>query len=238
MRKNRIISATWKMLPESSLKSLIRSYMYNKSDFQYQSDNIFQEIYEGKTNLWGQDESKSGGGSTMQATIALREHLPLVIEKYSITTMLDAPCGDYNWMKAVDKKCSYIGGDIVPEMIESNQKLYGSDKVQFKIIDITKGPLPKVDLIFCRDCLQHLSYDNIKKAFENFKNSGSKYLLVSSYPKTWRNYDIPDGDFRCLNLRKKPFHFPKPLLVIKENVTSGFGFDKSMNLYLLDSMIN
>jgi len=237
MKKSAIISALWKLLPESSIKRLIRSYKYDKNSFQYTSANVFQDIYEGKTNLWGQEESKSGGGSSMNATIALREQLPLIIEKFAITSMLDAPCGDYNWMKTVEKNCSYIGGDIIPEMIENNQKLFGSEKFQFKVIDITKTPIPKVDLIFCRDCLQHLSYNSIKKAIENFKNSGSKYLLTSSYPKTWRNWDILDGDFRCINLSKKPFCFPKPLLVIKEKHTSKLGFDKSMNLYVLDSIV-
>jgi len=231
-----MISFVWKLVPESSFKRLMRSYFYNKEDFAFKSDNVFSEIYAGKTNLWGQQESKSGGGSTMEATAILREKLSLIIEKYSITSLLDVPCGDYNWMKTVVKQCSYIGGDIVPELIENNQKLYGSDNVRFKVIDITKDILPKVDLIFCRECLQHLSNDNVKNAIENFISSGSKYLLVTSYPKTWRNYDIYDGDYRALNLRKKPFYLPKPLLVIKEDVLAPLGFDKSMYLYQLDSV--
>lgn len=236
MKRKKIISYVWKKLPESSFKRLMRSFFYNKEDFIYRSENVFTDIYAGKTNLWGQEESKSGGGSTMQATEILRNQLPLIIEKYAITSMFDAPCGDYNWMKAVDKKCSYMGGDIVPEMIANNQKLYGSSHVQFKVVDITKDILPKVDLIFCRECLQHLSYDSVKKALENFKKSGSTYLLVTSFSKTWRNYDIYDGDYRALNLRKKPFCLPRPVLVIKEDVIATLGFDKSMVLYKLDSI--
>jgi hypothetical protein len=215
----------------------MRSCFYDKNEFIYKSSIVFQDIYEGKTNLWGQEESKSGGGSTLKATSILREQLPFIINKYSITSMLDVPCGDYNWMKIIEKKCFYLGGDIIPEMIMNNQKLYGSDKVQFNVIDITKDPLPKVDLIFCRECLQHLSDSNVIKAIENFKHSGSKYLMVTSFPKTWRNYDILDGDYRALNLQKRPFYFPKPLLKIKENVIPGVGFDKSMNLYLLNSIV-
>jgi hypothetical protein len=115
-----------------------------------QSD-VFTDIY--NSNQWGSKESKSGPGSTFEATAVIREQLPLIIEKYAIQSMLDVPCGDYNWMKAVKKTCNYIGGDIVAEAIENNQKLYASEKVQFKQIDITKDTLPTVDLIFCRDCL-------------------------------------------------------------------------------------
>ncbi|MDR3129227.1 MAG: class I SAM-dependent methyltransferase, partial [Tannerellaceae bacterium] len=94
--------------------------------------------------------------------------------------------------------------------------------------------LPKVDLIFCKDCLQHLSYKNVQAALDNFKKSGSKYLLVSSYPKTLRNHDIYDGDFRSLNLFKKPFHMTRPLLKIREkSKVPGVGSDKVMYLFSL-----
>lgn len=236
---NKITGFFWQKMPESSIKRLIRSYFYDKEKFLFKtSSDVFLDIYEGKTDLWAQEESKSGGGSTLQSTTALRKHLLLILEQYSIGSMLDTPCGDYNWMKAVPKKCTYTGGDIVAEMIENNQQLYASDNIQFKVIDITKDKLPKVDLIFCRECLQHLSDDNVKAALNNFKQSGSKYLLVSSYPKTWRNWDIYDGDYRALNLRKKPFSLPKPLLTIKEDKRGKYdsGFDKAMLLYDLSTI--
>jgi hypothetical protein len=162
---------------------------------------------------------------------------PLITEKYAIQSMLDAPCGDYNWMKAVERTCSYIGGDIVAEAIENNQKLYASEKVQFKQIDITKDTLPMVDLIFCRDCLQHLSDANVHKVLANFKNSGSKYLLVTSYPKTWVNHDVEDGSYRPLNLRKSPFRLPKPIYKIRESRQQGNEIDKTMYLYKLSDLM-
>jgi hypothetical protein len=166
----------------------------------------------------------------------IRKQLPLIIEKYAIRSMLDVPCGDYIWMKTIEKTCNYIGGDIVVDMIENNQKLYASDSVQFRQIDITKDTLPAVDLIFCKDCLQHLSYANIHKALRNFKNSGSKYLLVTSYPKTWINHDIVDGDYRALNLRRPPFHLPKSILKVKELHGLGVEIDKTMYLYNLSDL--
>jgi hypothetical protein len=183
---------------------LIHSYSYSKEHFSLKtSSKVFNEIY--KENYWDSEKSKSGPGSTLEATISIRKELPLIIDKYSINSMLDVPCGDYLWMREVEKKCHYIGGDIVTEIVENNQKNYSTDRVQFKKIDITKDILPKVDLIFCKDCLQHLSYTNIKDALNNFKKSNSKYLLVTSYPKTWRNHDIYDGDYRSLNLLKNHF---------------------------------
>jgi SAM-dependent methyltransferase len=198
----------WLNFPESSVKRLIRSYLYNKEAVLYSivsNASVFSDIYTGKIAIWGQKESKSGGGSTLSATSLLRAQLPDIIDKFAVTSVLDVPCGDYNWMKTVPKNFDYTGGDIVAEMVENNQKLHASERVKFQVIDITKDVLPAVDLIFCRECLQHLSNENVKKALINFKRSGAKYLLVTSYPKTWRNWDVYDGDCRPLNLRKAPF---------------------------------
>lgn len=61
--------------------------------------------------------------------------------------MLDAPCGDFNWMRFVDLgKTHYIGCDIVPEVIETNGMRY-ADR-EFHALDLAAEPLPNVDLIF------------------------------------------------------------------------------------------
>jgi hypothetical protein len=225
----------YKLFPVSYERFKI-SRTYDKNKFILKdSPDVFTDIY--RTNLWGSEESRSGGGSDLEATTEIRKQLPVIIAKYSIKSMLDVPCGDYNWMKEVPKTCTYIGGDIVADIIKKNQELYSSEKVRFECIDITKDSLPAVDLIFCKDCLQHLSDKKVKDALLNFKKSGSKYLLTTSYPKTWKNYDILDGDYRPLNLQKHPFDLPKPLLKIKEvSKACGVEPDKTMYLYNLEAI--
>lgn len=87
--------------------------------------------------------------------------------------------------------------------------------MDFRKIDITCSNLPKVDLIFCRECLQHLSYENIFKAIKNFKKSWSKYLLTSTY-MDGINKNIKNWMYFEINLDKSPFLFPKPILKIEE----------------------
>jgi hypothetical protein len=33
------------------------------------------------------------------------------------------------------------------------------------VADLTAGPLPAADAIFCRDCLVHFSFENIARSF-------------------------------------------------------------------------
>jgi SAM-dependent methyltransferase len=192
----------------------------------------FTEIYE--KNLWCSPESVSGGGSEMQNTKVIRRELPVLIQKFGIQSILDIPCGDWNWMKDVDLcGASYIGADIVEPLIGLNKANYTN--VDFRVLDLINDPLPKVDLIFVRDCLGHLSNDNVSKAIRNCQESGSKYLLATSFTKWDMNPDIEDGGWKCINLMIPPFQL-NPIYLINEDCQEGYPHynDKCMILFKLN----
>jgi SAM-dependent methyltransferase len=199
--------------------------------------DTFTFIY--NSNHWSGQRSISGNGSDFIQTETIRKQLPELILQIKIRTMLDLPCGDFNWMQTVDLKLDhYIGGDIVPELIEQNQKKYGNAKREFRVLDIIRDSLPTTDLIFCRDCFVHLSNEHILKALNNIKKSGTKYLLTTTFTECETNQDIITGDWRIIHLEKDPFCLPRPLLIISENCTEGNGTyaDKSLGLWVVDDI--
>lgn len=166
-------------------------------------------------NGWGCSESRSGGGSTIASTQNLRNELPKLFSEFSIKSILDIPCGDFNWMKEVDLTgIEYTGSDILEIFVEENTAKYPMH--QFLHLDLTEDPLPKKDLIIVRDCFIHFSYENIFKSLQNIKLSGSKYLLVSSNMDFEINRDVPDSDVRQLNMLIEPF-FLKPIAILNED---------------------
>ncbi len=170
-------------------------------------------------NRWGDDESVSGPGSNLERTAKLRRELPGLLEAIGARTLLDAPCGDFNWIQHTQLGIEqYIGVDVVPDLITRNQKLYGNNETRFLLLDLTRDRLPRVDVILCRDCFIHFSYRHIAAAIRNFKRSGSTYLLTNSYPAWRENANIRTGDFRHLNLTLPPFNFPPPLKPIEEKL--------------------
>jgi hypothetical protein len=147
--------------------------------------------------------------------------------------MLDIPCGDFFWMKEVKLELQYIGGDIVPDLAETNQRLYGDKRHSFAPMDLIGGHLPRVDLIFCRDCLVHFSFHAIFTALDNMRSTGSTYLLTTTYTDKDHNVDIATGDWRAINLQLPPFNFPPPILLINEQCPApGYG-DKNAGLWKL-----
>lgn len=168
-------------------------------------------------NRWGEAESVSGPGSTLMRTSKLRQELPLLLQEIGARTLIDAPCGDFNWMKDTELGVEeYLGIDVIPELVARNQSLYGNDRRRFVLGDLTRDKLPRVDVILCRDCLVHFSYKHIAAAIRNFKRSGSTYLLTNTYPQWKQNEDIRTGEFRHINLLLSPFSFPPPIREIEE----------------------
>ncbi|MEO1259592.1 MAG: class I SAM-dependent methyltransferase [Bacteroidota bacterium] len=193
---------------------------------------IFNFIYE--NNYWQGEESICGVTSGIEATKDLRRELQSFISNYNIQTILDVPCGDFAWMNKMNlNNIKYLGGDIVPAMIENNRKRYSAHHINFKIIDICSNSLPKVDLIICRDCLVHLDFNKIHQAIQNIVDSESTYLACTTFAKNKFNYDIKNGDWRTLNMQRSPFNFPEPFLLIDEYCPLGDGAfsDKALGIW-------
>jgi hypothetical protein len=200
-------------------------------------NEIFTAYYE--ENYWGSNESVSGRGSENVQTIHVQKILNSVINEFNIKSILDIPCGDFNWIKNTDiKKINYIGADIVEGIIRNNSERFSDNNLSFECLNIVKDRLPTVDLIFVRDCLVHLSYENVLEALVNIKNSGSKYLLTTSFIGRDNNHDIKDGDWRPLNLEIDPINLPEPLKIYAEKCTENNDIyrDKCLNLWVIDQL--
>lgn len=184
-------------------------------------------------NLWGASRSVSGLGSEPEATSALITDLPIILAKLGVKTMLDAPCGDAKWITSIDLGgIRYVGVDIVAELIAANIVRSGT-LGSFLVRDITRDPLPAADAVLCRDCLVHLSFDNIARAVANLSTSGARWLIATTFPELERNQDCEDGDWRALNFENAPFCWPAPIELLNEQCVEGGGGwrDKSLGVW-------
>ncbi|OKO69823.1 class I SAM-dependent methyltransferase [Bradyrhizobium sp. AS23.2] len=193
-----------------------------------------------RTNLWGAASSVSGLGSEDPATAAIREALPALLQRLGARSLLDAPCGDAGWIGRMKLDVDYIGIDIVPSLIEANNRRAARGELagHFRVADITRDTLPPADLILCRDCLVHLSFQNIARTITRFRDSGARFLLVTTFPEWDGNRDCEDGDWRALNMERAPFNWPAPRALINERCEEGGGgwHDKSLGLWRLDEL--
>ena len=206
---------------------------------------FFESVY--ANNLWASHESRSGKGSELEATAPLRQELTAVLHYFGIRSMLDLPCGDFHWMQHVDLAgIRYIGADIVPDIVANNQQRFGNADRQFVHADLVSGPLPKADVVFCRDCMIHCTLELIQKSLQTLLTSGATYVFLTHDNSLIRylahancNVDLEPLEngvnylYRTVNFTLPPFSFPPPLHFINEGF---WDHCKTMALWRTDTL--
>lgn len=232
--KLRLRRSLLQVIPISIKRFLLRN-RYNTAAQHVGHDDgrlDFTTIYQ--HNGFKGTKSRSGQGSTMFQTRLIRQELPILLHNKNIQTLLDIPCGDFYWMREMAlPDIHYIGADIVAALIAQNQRDYGNHLRQFIECDLLRGPLPEVDMIFCRDCLVHLPFVDCVKAIRTLLASKANWLLTTHFTRDRDNEDLNAQGWRALNLEKAPFYFPPPVQIISEGCTEAGGraSDKTLALW-------
>jgi len=173
--------------------------------------NIFMK------NWWNNSESRSGWGAELKRTVSIRTELPEFARRHSIGSLLDAPCGDFHWMRYVQWPADfkYIGADIVPDIVIENRRKYPD--IEFMELDVLHDPLPDVDAWLARDLMIHFPDEAVRCALDQFRRSKIRCLLATTYPNARQNTDIKYGQVRHLNLCAPPFDLPQPFTILRED---------------------
>ncbi len=193
---------------------------------------MFGQIHDQKS--W-RGSSVSGTGSDPDATAPLLAALPALLAGLGVRTILDAPCGDGNWMAELDYPLEhYTGLDVVPAVVAAATAAHGSATREYRVGDLIRDPLPVADLVLCRDCLVHLPLAEGADALANIRRSGATWLLATTFPSRGANADIRMGRWRPLNLCLPPFSLPAPEALVSERFAADPLYaDKSLGLWRL-----
>jgi hypothetical protein len=188
-------------------------------------------------NIWGNvGGDASGAGSTWEASFATRTALTSLFEIIPVHTMVDFSCGSFTWMgrfladKDEDrvqglrsdriKHVQYIGFDISDHMIEKHRATFKNVKrFSFYTADLFSAPVPAVDLIMVREAFFHVPYETMKRSLKKISQSGSKWLLTSTY-NSKTNTDVPSKIYylgRYINLEIAPFNLGPPIMRFPES---------------------
>lgn len=170
--------------------------------------------------------SASGGGSELgHASETSLKIIKDVIAKYNVTSMVDIPCGDANWIFdsfETDSLPLYVGLDIVRPVIEVNKQRFAHHKnKQFLFWDAISCTLPKFqngtrvdehqpfDLVHVRDVIQHMNPRQGVQYFCNVFKSEAKILITTTFPGGFNRPNVREGGAYKNDLEAEPFSFPK-----------------------------
>lgn len=163
----------------------------------------------------GMPETHCGKGSTLEHTRDIRDALPSAIRRLKIKSIVDAPCGDCNWIKHLDLKVKYIGIDNArPHIKEARKNIRHWNNAKAIIGDATKE-IPTADLVIARHFIQHLQNNEIIDFLSAVKRSKSKFLAITLHGVS-ENIEIKNKGFRPVNLSLPPFNLGEPFTYIDD----------------------
>jgi SAM-dependent methyltransferase len=159
---------------------------------------VFSTIYQ--SQAWGTRQDRpfcSGDGSIREDAVG--PYCDMVrgfIESNEIERVVDLGCGDFGvGSRIIRANVAYTGIDVVPALIDYNQKMFGSPGVEFRCLNIIDDDLPPGDLCLVRQVLQHLSNAQIQKILKSL--SRYRYVIVTEHVYSGagvhRNLDKPQG---------------------------------------------
>lgn len=212
------------LLPES-LVLLFKKKQQEKIWKDYDgmtTKDVFTKIY--KENVWGKNNTEPGsyfsGGGSHDATQI--EPYINAVQKFIATLegkpdVMDIGCGDFNIGSQIRDSCNrYIACDIVDGLIEQNKRKFAGMDVDFRVFDLVNDNCEKVDIIFVRQVLQHLSNADIKKGLQHI-TSNCRYLVLTEHWPGSKNFkpnaDKPTGpDIRAvlgsgIDITAPPFNY-------------------------------
>lgn len=165
------------------------------------TEKIFTRIYQ--HNSWGgkSGEYYSGPGTNDPAIaepyIACLRHLSQEL-RFGAMRAVDLGCGDLFIGKRISQFfASYVGVDIVKNLIAHHQKNSTTDRVTFQHLNIIEDELPSGDVCLIRQVLQHLSNEQILKILPKF--SRYNYVFITEHlpkpdPSVVENLDMLHGE--------------------------------------------
>ena len=164
--------------PLVSAMKMVRSKIEDSINSKKTEGEIFTDIY--KRKKWGSVDDRpfcSGDGT-------IKEHIisPYVsaINDYIRSlgrgsVVVDLGCGDMFIGRNIAPFCdTYIGVDVVPDLISWHQARGYGKNIYFESLDISKDELPNGDICLIRQVLQHLSNEKISEILSRL----DKYKVI------------------------------------------------------------
>lgn len=145
----------------------------------------FQDAY-GRAQ-WGQENGTdffSGAGSRGACANVYVECISRIIESRSRESerplaVIDLGCGDFSvgrQLLARTENMTYIGCDIVPELIQAHTANVKDPRASFRALDIVADDLPDGDICLVREVLQHLCNSDVSRVLKKLAKYGDVYI--------------------------------------------------------------
>jgi SAM-dependent methyltransferase len=131
------------------MKKRRNKLLYNSFLHPFMGSSFVKQFYKWHLEKFGNDDIRSMGWHD-ELEYCCRFEIAVQLADLNNSSILDVGCGFgglYKYLESSGIKFSYLGIDILPEMVEISKK--NNPKGNFRVADILKEALPRFDYVFC-----------------------------------------------------------------------------------------
>jgi SAM-dependent methyltransferase len=151
---------------------------------------------------WGLEEGAqffSGAGSRGACADSYAECITRILQSQSRDSdrplrIVDLGCGDFaigRRLLAAADNITYLGCDIVPELIQAHSAVGHDSRARFQVVDIVGGDLPEGDICLVREVLQHLSNADVGRVLKKL-DQYEQVVVTEARPAILEGAPNPD----------------------------------------------
>jgi hypothetical protein len=153
---------------------------------------VFSDVY--RNGSWGSDGPFCSGPGSRDPQIISGYVAAIATLCQKPVRIVDLGCGDFAVGEKLLPLCqTYVGVDIVPELISHLRQSVTDARAQFECLDIVDAELPDGDLCLVRQVLQHLSNRQILRILPKLRK----------YPITLITEHVPSEGSLAMKNRDK-----------------------------------
>ena len=186
------------------------------------------------------------GGLGNHFSAAARKLLADIFVTFHIKSMVDIPCGDWEYMQWVNLTgVDYHGFDISKVLIQRHQRRFLRPGVQFDVLNLVTTVPPKADLVLSREMWFHVRPEVGARALRNVRASGARYQITSTHPDVKAN-KIPtdlwghgrDWGYYDINVELTPFNLSRTSIVAQTKESMHWATNPQRYLRMYDLHIS
>ena len=186
---------------------------------------LFEAVY--RQDVWHHADG-SGHGSTVEYTVGLRRALGELVTSLGIESLIDAGCGAGVWQQsflaahktiAVESKRlnRYHGVDASATAVARATARLAPLGATLATGDVCIDQLPRgFDAVLCRDCLQHLTLEEVAAALKTMTMCGARWYIIGGY-YPGKNVRVGRAYHFDVNLAQAPFELTPEFVVGEDN---------------------
>ncbi len=123
----------------------------------------------------------ASGAPSARPSPQLQSEVIALLHRFHVRRLVEVECSDFAWMQEIASHLElYTGVDRDFDVILRDRIEHAGPRRRFLVRDVSRDPVPRADIVLCRNVLDRLADVDLHRAIAAILRSGARYLLATA----------------------------------------------------------